>query len=554
LWWFEKNQPQTRTNHKATQLQHRRVRPSALIFNSRPPSSLKTMAAPHASVAIQSDFLAQATTAMRKGEALVPLLEVMNVRSCAGLLALRPSFAAGTVAEADLTALAGTIQTATAKIPAWKGKALFTSTKEEEKFKAGLRAVIMEARTLALGVGTAIANALAIPTAATASAMPAAPTDAAEVAALKKRGQTQYVEAAEVFATSFPAHSRVRYEQVGRLNKNYLEGTPVGYGLADYGLQLKVGATKDESYTMFGQTFVAKEAHSKAAVLTTEADLLRQMERRAEAKAVAGCFSASDAAKKRGAPPPSGDDVYAKSVVSFVRSMTAMDGSKKMSAEERDCFATLAGQMLQVTAMRKFKERYPHVSVSKCVSIIDAGVEERIADLMLDGATADAAVYIACVKSPELFSAASCDGKDEKASSSAGDKDTPATESGDKSKKKTETEQLAGAKRRIADYEREVSKLKAGGGRGKGKGGGGNGMQGGRGGYGGYYNPYPPPWNFQGPAPGPPRNGPPPSGVQCPPDVCRDYNFKVQSCSNQSCRYKHVCALCGQNHPWRGNH
>jgi uncharacterized membrane protein YgcG len=510
-----------------------------------------------AAAAIQSDFLLQATRAMKKGEALVPLLEVINVRSCAGLLAHRPSFASGTVADVDVAALAAGLQTATAKVASFKGTPLYKSTKSEDAFKQGLRSMVMEARTLSLGVGPAIASAMASPATATVSTTSGSGADA-EAAVLKVRGQALYAEAEQVFATKFPAHSRVKYETVGRLNKYFLEGTPVGYSLVDYSLQLKVGTTKDEHYTMFGQTFVAKEAHTKSASVSTESDLLRQMERRAEARAAAGCFSASDAAKKRGVPPPSGDNVYAQNVVSFVRSTTALDGSTKLTAESRDCFATTAGQALEVNAMRKFRERYPHISVNKCVSIVDAGVEERIADLMLDGATADAAVYTACVKSPELYSAANCDGKDEKTSSStAGEKDAPATEAGEKGKKKTVDEQLAGAKRRLADYEREVSKLKSGGGRGKGKGGGGGGHYGGRGGYGGYapfYPPsFPPPWNSPGAPPGGPR-GPPSSGVQCPPDVCRDFNFKVQGCSNANCRYKHTCALCGQTHPWRGNH
>ena len=40
----------------------------------------------------------------------------------------------------------------------------------------------------------------------------------------------------------------------------------------------------------------------------------------------------------------------------------------------------------------------------------------------------------------------------------------------------------------------------------------------------------------------------------CPPDVCRDYNFKAEGCTRPSCSFKHVCCSCGQAHPHRGNH
>ena len=41
---------------------------------------------------------------------------------------------------------------------------------------------------------------------------------------------------------------------------------------------------------------------------------------------------------------------------------------------------------------------------------------------------------------------------------------------------------------------------------------------------------------------------------QCASDVCRDFNFKRDGCTyGAKCRHKHICAKCGQNHPFAGS-
>ena len=191
-----------------------------------------------------------------------------------------------------------------------------------------------------------------------------------------------------------------------------------------------------------------------------------------------------------------------------------------ITAHKMVCYATIAGQTVQVDAMKRFLEQHPHVPISKCVSVIDAGVQRAIVNLKMRGATADAAVHIACKKSPELYSLSLVSG------AGLGDKEADGDKTArlDKRKERTGDEQLAAAKRANEQMQRQIENLKKG--RAKDT-------------------------TVKG---GPPAGGLPRHGPTCPPGVCKDFNFKSVGCARSPCSFKHVCAECGAEHPWKGNH
>ena len=219
---------------------------------------------------------------------------------------------------------------------------------------------------------------------------------------------------------------------------------------------------------------------------------------------------------------PSGTNVLDSSTVRYVKKDAATGA---LSAHEMACYATPKGQAVQIEAMQNFRERHPHVSLAKVVSVIDAGVQRHIANLRMRGATADAAALQACKKSPELYALSLVEG----AASVAGVKPEGGGKGGGQpngKKSRTADEEKAVQQRRVEQMQREISNLKSG--KKPGKGGGAPGKGGG---------------------PPPATNGP-----TCAADVCKDFNFKAVGCQRASCSFKHVCCVCGANHPWKGNH
>jgi uncharacterized membrane protein YgcG len=512
--------------------------------------------------AIKRQYLLHALDATPGGAALLPALAAAGIRSIPNMLAIDASFNTASPDMVQVNALRDKIEAAYK--PNGAGGPAFMISKKPSRASEKLKLIIVEAQAHSAAYSAALTTLASTPApgttaTGTAAAVPTTAASVNETAALRALGQKLYTEAEVVFGRKFKAHERVKYETVGKLHRSFLEGTPVAYALGDYTLQLRVSAAKEESYTLFGETYVPKEAQAQRAKIESADDLLRQMTLRGEAHAVAGGFSAADAAKKRGVAAPAGDQVVVTSTLAFVRSSPGSGGTAATaSAESRDCYATLRGQMEQVDAMRKFRERHPHVSTTKCVAVIDAGIQERIADLMLEGSTADAAVHTACVKSPELYAVSQCETAGDATPDKGSDKsgiggETAGSKAG--GKRKSAEQQLEGAQKRIADFEKQVANLKGGKGSRGGKGGGGYGGGGYGGGWGGGKGgggwAYPQPSAAYGPS-GP--RPPPANGVQCPPDVCRDFNFKVQGCTRAQCAWKHTCAQCGQQHPWRGNH
>ena len=64
-------------------------------------------------------------------------------------------------------------------------------------------------------------------------------------------------------------------------------------------------------------------------------------------------------------------------------------------------------------------------------------------------------------------------------------------------------------------------------------------------------------YNGQGNGGGGNGGGPVLPNIRCPPNLCKNFNFKAVGCTDANCKFAangHKCAVCGQNHPARGNH
>ena len=331
---------------------------------------------------------------------------------------------------------------------------------------------------------------------------------------------------------------------VAQVNAGNLEKSPVAFALSEYKPQLQVTSSKKEEISFGDKKYVDVDGAAKEAVMNTTVVLFEQMEMRMQCSIVAGTFSVKANAIARLEAPPTGDMVRAESTIRYVvQNQTSM----AYETAVMDCDATPAGQKLEITAMQAFLKRNPMVSLSRVIHVVDAGVQQRIADLKMQGHTSDSAVFWACTKCPELYAPALLD-------QDMPDKGTPDREAGSKGSRqrgadRSPSEREAALKRQVENQERQMANLKKGKGGGKGK----NPWQGGGKGN-GWQQPWAPPaMQWAGPgAPPPPGRFP----VACPPDVCRDFNFKPTGCAQPAgqCRYKHVCAVCAASHPHRGNH
>ena len=362
--------------------------------------------------------------------------------------------------------------------------------------------------------------------------------------------------------TETDADKQVKFEQVGKLARANKRGEPVIIPLNEYQPELKVTSGKQEAYEAFGQKWVMEESSHSAVTIKDDVSLFAMMARRAECKAVAGTFDVPGHRDAEGLPALEGPQACDLSKVQYIRA-----GKVATMA----AFASPAVLRKEIEAMRAFRTRNPHVPTAQLVGVIDAGVQRRIANLKNQGYTEDAAVVEACVKSPELYSAALCEGAPATTTTGArsdgdGDGVTTSTRDGKRKQRSTE-EQEATFQKRLEQKDRQIANLKGGknqprgpprggfggggfggggygGGGGSGGGGYGNNGYGGGGGGGG----------SQGQFAGQPRP-PPGNGPACPAGVCKDFNFKGAGCTRgTACTYKHVCALCGANHPWKGNH
>lgn len=217
--------------------------------------------------------------------------------------------------------------------------------------------------------------------------------------------------------------------------------------------------------------------------------------------------------------------------------------TRKLEARSMECFATPEGQAHEAKAAAAFRKKHPDVPVAQFIKGVDEVVEGEIYNLLLRDYTADAAVYAVCVQRPELY-ARSC--IESTATGSASGQQSEGGGSGKAGRgSKTPEEREQGLKRQLEQKDREIANWKAGK----------SGNKGGKGqphyGYGD--------WSANSqwqPAKGK-GGGPPvsPGRHFCPDYLCKDYNFASAGCKyGEACKKKHLCCVCGKEHPARGNH
>ena len=479
---------------------------------------------------VRDNYLAAALGAVSHGDRYTPVFKRLGMTSCTSIQAKHPSFAG---ANPDPTAIDGLSAAITAArdpkdTHAWPAAPTGTNM---------LTLVVTQAQLLVTKEADAIAAALAP---APATPKPAATPAAAPTKEDNEKTATLLFERAELaHRDRIAAHQRVAYSTVAKLHNAATTKSPMAIGLHEYGRQLRVGLGSQETYEHMGKTYVLQGEATKAADIKTVADFFEQCKLREQAEVVAGCFDVDSNAKKQGTAPPGGDRVLSESKVSYAKTLA----TGPPVVQTANLFATPQVQKEKLEAMQALVKRHPHIGVYALVHIYDKGVEQRIADLKLAGYTADAAVRYACNKCPELYAPSLA------ASAAAGSEEEPLTEQPKKKTKKsaaaerTPDERNEALQRALENKEKQIQNLKVR----AGKGGGGKGG-GGKGGnwWGGppmYANPG---WNLQPPGKG---GGPPGGG-----DTCRDFNYKVGGCTRPQCRFKHMCSVCGANHPAQGNH
>lgn len=490
--------------------------------------------------AVSFSFFEQALSAVSNGAVLAPIFTFIGAGSISSLLSLRPGLRASPMAAADVQWVSKTLAAASASgsvVFPGKYKAAWT---DDATHVLHLEAIIRRAIALEPSETAAVAASL-VP-----AAVPAAP---AAVSAKKTNAKTAvelFTKAAAVHGMVVPAHARAAYDLVAEHHSGAQDQAPAVTPLGDYHLQLRVHSGKKDEYEHLGEKYVRSEATAKTVDIKAQADLLEQMELRRQVDVVAGCFDVAAACKASGISMPTGDQILPASVKAYVET----SASGKAVANSMNCYATPQGQELQITAMRAFLRRNPHASIHKVATVLDPAVQQRIADLKMEGYTGDAAVFQACSKSPELYAASLVEsgGKDIMSTPTKGGEGGGKKRSADR----TAEERAEAAERQLANKEAQIRNLKGSkGGKGNWQGKGGGGGWGGKGGYNSGYQGWQQPYNG-GAGNGPPQNGG--NRVQCPQDVCRDFNFKRQGCSAPNCRFKHTCAQCGENHSWASRH
>ena len=390
--------------------------------------------------------------------------------------------------------------------------------------KAALCKIIIRSTELMVAEATATGTALASE-AALLSGSSAALTSAQRAELDKLKAKSLFETFEEAHGIMIEAAKRGKYEIIAKTHKAFTSNTPVSFALGEYCLNLQAQATEMVEYEAFGKTFYSArdgETASKQAKLASFDEMFACMALRSQARAVAGSFDIILNATDKGVPPPTARQKLAESVVKYA----STDVSGADIVRKLDAFATPSVMDRETAAMRDFHLKHPHVSITNCINVIDAGVEREINNLTLRGWTMDAAVDYVVSTQPHLYSLQKVESTDSPAGGSDKTSDKSKVKKTDEQKSDSQTRLLEQQKQQIANLKRKLGAGAATPPRGNGtKGAGGSGT----------------------PLAGKQK-------VPCAPDICQNFNFKSAGCTLASCNYKHVCCLCGQAHPFKGNH
>ena len=227
-----------------------------------------TTAAPDAwMIALQKSF--------NNGKYMMPHFKKMGIKGAADLLAFKPSFrhapSALEVEELhnELHALNATFAPVSWPSSATKGCRM-------------LRRLILECDTAAKAETSAAYAGVGLSGPAAGAAAGGVKTES-DPSALAAIGAKQF----DVATTLYPASAldlrmsnRVSYPVVGKLFNAFRNGVPVTFSLQEFVPQAQFTRPKDSEYTMFGQTWVSKESHSKLSEIKTHDDLERALQNR----------------------------------------------------------------------------------------------------------------------------------------------------------------------------------------------------------------------------------------------------------------------------------
>jgi hypothetical protein len=534
-------------------------------------------------------FFNAALDAITNGSSTAPVFARIGIKNIGQLLAAEPNLRTSPASSLFETAIAQLQEQLFAANPDDPNAGIMWP--DASKGKKYLRAIVSEAQSLEATMQSEIQQWMrdSLAEKRVGQQAPAngskelvhASESKANKASLEVEGAKIYNDATKIFK-EIPtlAADRVKYTLCAEMRAAWVEGCPYAHPLTDYHLELKCLGSKGTTYSAFGQEWTTKEAAEKSVEIKDLQTLRRQMQRRKYTRIVAGAFDVAECMRKRGEPMPEPPQIIPSSTVKYI---TKEAGASEYKVHTIVAFASPEGQELEIKAMDEFMARNPHVSPDAIVRTLDAKIQQELANLIMQGWTADAAVYQICKKSPELYNATQCE-TSSSGSSGAGTSTSStasATASKRKTSERTDAEQNEVLNKRLAQQEAQIKNLKegrkgpggnrsqpnnrnGGGGYGNNNNNGG-GYNGGGGGY--WHNAYGPP---------PPQYGAPPQAqyggqqqgaqqgggpvlpqVKCPPNVCKNFNFKAAGCVDPNCRFKatgHVCAVCGQAHSARGNH
>ena len=325
----------------------------------------------------------------------------------------------------------------------------------------------------------------------------------------------------------FPASSRPKYSSIKIIHDGYRNRHPANIPLGEWALQLTSSSGASKKVEIAGTTFEAPNdwAPSKITISTRE-QLWAQMTRRNIGECVAGCFDANTLLWV--------SHKHADSLLHYV----AIDPTNlSRSAAAIDAFATHEIGLMEIEKLQTFSNKHQQLP-TKALVYVDEQVRREVADMLLRGYTRDQAIFVITTTRADLYSISNIPSHAQ-ASGSDDPKITPKKPSaGGKSPEDADAKH----KRQMEQKDREIANLK-------------NGKK--------------PAYKI--PKVSQPYMGPPPTAYQqsspqtpattftkvaCPPDVCRDFNFKASGCTRgAACTWKHTCATCGNSaHGHKGNH
>ena len=415
-------------------------------------------------------FFNAALDAITNGSSTAPVFARIGIKNIVQLLAAEPNLRTSPASDLFEAAIGQLQMQLVATNPGDPNEGIVWP--DAAKGRKYLRAIVSEAQSLEATMQAEIQQSMRDslaekrvgqqPPATGGKELVHAPESKANKESLQIEGAKLYNEATKIFK-EIPtlAADRVKYSVCAEMRAAWIEGCPFAHPLTDYHLELKCLGSKGTTYSAFGQEWTTKEAAEKSVEVKDLQTLRCQMQRRKYTRIVAGAFDVAECMRKRGEPMPEPPHIIPSSTVKYI---TKEDSASEYKVHTIVAFASPEWQELEIKAMDEFITRHPHISADAIVRTLDAKIQQELANLIMQGWTADAAVYQVCKKSPELYSAAQCETSS--SGSSGASTSTGSTANASATKRKTsersEAEQNEVLNKRLAQQEAQIKNLKDG--------------------------------------------------------------------------------------------